>query len=82
MESAAAIPDRFVMPMRTLGRTGLEVSAFALGTVELGLDYGIQAPGHSGRPVREDAIRLVHYALDAGINLIDTARAYGNSEEL
>lgn len=70
------------MPMRTLGRTGLSVSAFALGTVELGLDYGINAPGHEGRPTQDDAIRLVHRALDSGINLIDTARAYGNSEEI
>lgn len=70
------------MPMRTLGRTGLQISAFALGTVELGLEYGITAPGHSGRPAREEAITLVHRALDAGINLIDTARAYGTSEEI
>lgn len=70
------------MPMRVLGRTGLQVSAFALGTVELGLDYGINAPGHGGRPAQEDAIRLVHSAIDAGINLIDTARAYGTSEEI
>jgi aryl-alcohol dehydrogenase-like predicted oxidoreductase len=65
---------------RRLGRTGLQVSALALGTVELGLDYGIAAPGHFGRPAEGDAIRLVHAALDAGINLIDTARAYGSSE--
>lgn len=69
-------------PMRTLGRTGLKISAFALGTVELGLDYGINVPGHSGRPTLDDAIRLVHSSLDAGINLLDTARAYGNSEEV
>jgi aryl-alcohol dehydrogenase-like predicted oxidoreductase len=68
--------------MHTLGRTGLQISALALGTVELGLDYGIHAPGHFGRPAQEDAIRLVHQALDSGINLIDTARAYGNSEEI
>jgi aryl-alcohol dehydrogenase-like predicted oxidoreductase len=68
--------------MRTLGRTGLQVSAFALGTVELGLDYGINAPGHGGRPPQAEAIRLVHRALDAGINLVDTARAYGSSEEI
>lgn len=68
------------MPTRRLGRTALQVSALALGTVELGLDYGIAAPGHFGRPTESDAIRLVHAALDAGINLIDTARAYGSSE--
>jgi 1-deoxyxylulose-5-phosphate synthase len=70
------------MKYRTLGRTGLQVSALALGTVELGLDYGIHAPGHFGRPPEEEAIRLVHAAMDAGINLIDTARAYGGSERV
>ena len=76
------ITDHIAMPMRTLGRTGLQISAFALGTVELGLDYGIHAPGHGDRPQQAEAINLVHRSLDAGINLIDTARAYGNSEEI
>jgi aryl-alcohol dehydrogenase-like predicted oxidoreductase len=68
------------MDYRRLGRTGLNVSALALGTVELGLDYGIAVPGEFGRPSEAEAIRLVHAALDGGINLIDTARAYGESE--
>ena len=72
------------VPMRynRLGRSNLTVSALALGTVELGLDYGIAAPGEFGRPPVADAVRLVHAALDAGITLIDTARAYGASEEV
>jgi 1-deoxyxylulose-5-phosphate synthase len=65
---------------RRLGRTDLKVSALALGTVELGLDYGIAVPGEFGRPTEAEAIRLVHAALEGGINLIDTARAYGESE--
>jgi 1-deoxyxylulose-5-phosphate synthase len=68
------------MPYRTLGRTQLSVSALALGTVELGMDYGIDAPGHFRRPPEQTAIDLVHATLDAGINFIDTARAYGESE--
>jgi aryl-alcohol dehydrogenase-like predicted oxidoreductase len=56
------------------------VSALALGTVELGLDYGIAVPGEFGRPSEDEAIRLVHTAIDSGMNLIDTARAYGESE--
>lgn len=67
---------------RLLGRTGLSVSPLALGTVELGLDYGIPAPGHYGRPSAAAAERLVHAALDAGVNLIDTAQAYGGSEAI
>ena len=70
------------MNYRTLGRTGLKVSCLALGTVELGLDYGIRAPGQYGQPLRADAIALVHAALGAGINLIDTAPAYGESEAI
>jgi aryl-alcohol dehydrogenase-like predicted oxidoreductase len=44
------------------------------------MDYGIAAPGEYGRPAEVEAIGLVHAALDAGITLIDTARAYGESE--
>jgi aryl-alcohol dehydrogenase-like predicted oxidoreductase len=63
-----------------LGRTGVKASALALGTVELGLDYGIAVPGEFGRPTEAEAARLVHAAIDSGINLIDTARSYGESE--
>ncbi|MEZ4656277.1 MAG: aldo/keto reductase [Caldilineaceae bacterium] len=67
---------------RTLGRSRLQVSALALGTVEIGLNYGIQTSDHAGRPPEQAAIRLIHAALDAGINLIDTARDYGVSESI
>ncbi|MBM3794448.1 MAG: aldo/keto reductase [Acidobacteria bacterium] len=63
---------------RIFGRTGLQVSEIALGTVELGLDYGIG--DHAHRPAFEDAARILHRALDLGVNLIDTARAYGEAE--
>jgi 1-deoxyxylulose-5-phosphate synthase len=65
-----------------LGNTRLRASQIALGTVELGLDYGIPADGGHLRPTEPEAIRLLNHALDLGINFIDTARAYGNSEEL
>jgi 1-deoxyxylulose-5-phosphate synthase len=68
------------MEYRTLGRTGMQVSALALGTVELGLDYGIAMPAEFGRPTEAEAGKLIDLALDSGINLIDTARAYGESE--
>jgi len=70
------------MHYRTLGRTGLSVSSLALGTVELGLAYGIPLPGERGRPSDAEGIRIVHAALDGGINFIDTARAYGESERV
>ncbi len=70
------------MEYRQLGSTGLRVSGVALGTVELGMDYGFRGSEHYRRPNPQEAIRIVHRALDLGINLIDSARAYGTSEEL
>ncbi|MET9734934.1 aldo/keto reductase [Streptomyces sp. NPDC006458] len=59
--------------MRTdlLGRTGITVSRLALGTMMLGA---------WGNRDREEAVRLVHTALDAGINLVDTADMYSAGE--
>ncbi len=56
------------MRYRTLGRTGIKVSPYGLGTLLLGAKIG--------NPDHDDSIRLIHRALDAGINLIDTADAY------
>lgn len=67
------------MQYRQLGRTGLRVSAVALGTVELGMDYGIPSGDHR-LPSAAQATALLHRALDLGVNLIDTAPAYGESE--
>jgi aryl-alcohol dehydrogenase-like predicted oxidoreductase len=67
---------------RRLGRTGLRVSEIGLGTVELGLDYGVPVADEHLRPPEEQAARLLNRALDLGVNLIDTARAYGASEEV
>ncbi|MEC4671856.1 MAG: aldo/keto reductase [Nitrospirota bacterium] len=69
---------------RPLGKSGLTVSEIAFGTVELGLDYGIPAPGEYGRPSSRDAIRLLEEAVESGINLFDTAPvpAYGGTESL
>jgi len=61
------------MQYRTLGRTGIQVSSYALGTLMLATTMG-NAP--------EDSARIIGKALDAGINFIDTADAYGDSEEV
>jgi aryl-alcohol dehydrogenase-like predicted oxidoreductase len=63
---------------RRLGRTGLEVSEISLGTVELGMAYGI----HASKPTESEAAALLHQALDLGVNLLDTARAYGDAEAI
>ena len=70
------------MNYRRLGRTGLQVSEISLGTVELGLDYGVPVAGEHLRPSEENAARLLNRALDIGVNFIDTARGYGISEEV
>jgi len=67
---------------RPLGRTGFHVSELALGTVELGMDYGLSVPGDYGKPTPGEAIYLLHRAADAGITLFDTAPGYGDSEAL
>ena len=63
------------MQYRTLGRTGIKVSPYCLGAMMFGA---------AGNPDHDEAIRIVHKALDAGINFIDTADAYsrGESEEI
>lgn len=55
-------------------------SRLTLGTAQLGLSYGI-ANRHQ-KPQKDDAIRLVRTAVANGIRAIDTARAYGDSEEV
>jgi aryl-alcohol dehydrogenase-like predicted oxidoreductase len=67
---------------RRLGRTGLDVSEISLGTVELGLPYGIPEAGRLVQPDEAAAARLLNKALDIGINFIDTARLYGTAEEI
>src|SRR5580698_2283586 len=62
------------MRYRNLGRTGIKVSAYALGALMFATAVG--------NPDPEDSIRVIHKALDAGINLVDTADAYGDSEEV
>ena len=63
------------MQYRTLGRTGITVSHLCLGAMMFGA---------FGNPDHDESIRIIHKALDAGINFIDTADGYssGESEEI
>lgn len=65
---------------RPLGSTGLMVSPLGLGTVKLGRDQGVKYPNGFSIPDDDQARRLIALARDLGINLIDTAPAYGVSE--
>ncbi|MDY0248446.1 MAG: aldo/keto reductase [Pseudomonas sp.] len=66
---------------RPLGRTGLSVSPLGLGTVKLGRDQGVKYPNGFTIPDDQQALTLINQARDLGINLLDTAPAYGISEE-
>ncbi|MFU6374941.1 aldo/keto reductase [Metapseudomonas otitidis] len=66
---------------RPLGDTGLRVSPLGLGTVKLGRDQGVKYPSGFTIPDDAEARQLLALARDLGINLIDTAPAYGRSEE-
>src|SRR4029077_7155037 len=59
------------MDYRTLGRTGVQVSPLCLGAMMFG-DWG--------NTDHEDSVRIIHRALDAGINFIDTADVYSRGE--
>jgi aryl-alcohol dehydrogenase-like predicted oxidoreductase len=61
--------------------TGLAVSALGLGTVKLGRDKGVKYPDAFKIPDDAQALNLLAQAWDLGINLIDTAPAYGHSEQ-
>lgn len=59
------------MKYRTLGRTGVQVSTLCLGAMMF---------GEWGNPDHDDSIAVIHAALDAGINFIDTADVYSAGE--
>ncbi len=62
------------MNTRTLGTSGLEVSALGLGCMGLSFGYG-------GAPERADAIALIRRAFELGVTFFDTAEAYGAANE-
>ncbi len=70
------------MQKRALGNTGLFVSEIAFGGVEIGIPYGIGVKSKEDMLSEEEAIDLLHMAIDAGINFFDTARMYGESERI
>src|SRR6478609_6414259 len=59
------------MEYRVLGRTGVEVSPLCLGAMMFGA---------WGNTDHDDCVRIVHRALDAGVNFVDTADVYSMGE--
>lgn len=68
------------VPRRPLGASGIDVPLLSLGTVKLGRNTGLKLPAFE-LPSDEDVTRLLNVALKLGINLLDTAPAYGSSEQ-
>src|ERR671928_46929 len=64
------------MEMRTLGKSGIKVSAVGLGLMSMSGTYG--------NANDEESIRVIHYALEKGINFLDSSDMYGwgHNEEL
>lgn len=69
------------MVRRRLGKTGASVSPIALGAFKIGRNEQIKYARDYALPDDAETRRLLNGALDLGINLIDTAPAYGVSEE-
>ncbi len=68
------------MQLRSIARTDIAVSPIGLGTVKLGRNEGVKYPQGFHLPDDRAATALLHLARDLGINLLDTAPAYGSSE--
>jgi len=73
--------DTEPLTLRPLGDTGIMLSPLGLGTVKLGRDRGVKYPQHFNIPDDRAARQLLDQARALGINLIDTAPAYGSSEQ-
>ena len=69
------------MEYRQLGSTGIAVSVLGLGTVKLGRATGVDYARPFRLPTMGEARQLLDRARSLGVNLIDTAPAYGSSEE-
>lgn len=58
----------------------MEISKITLGTVQLGLEYGIA--NKTGKPTLENAFKILDAAINGGISSFDTSAEYGDSEEV
>jgi aryl-alcohol dehydrogenase-like predicted oxidoreductase len=69
------------MVSRSLGRTDLMISPIGLGTTKLGRNTDVKYPDAFAIPSDSQVRALLEMALSLGVNLIDTAPAYGESEQ-
>lgn len=66
--------------MQYISHNGIDFSRFQLGTVQLGMDYGLG--DHTAKPTKEYAFSLLDLALARGVNTLDTANNYGESQKV
>lgn len=66
--------------MKYVDSHGLKLSAFQLGTVQLGMEYGLGED--KAKPTEEKAFGILDRAMELGVNTLDTADNYGDSEPL
>lgn len=66
--------------MKYVNSHGLELSAFQLGTVQLGMEYGLGED--KAKPSEEKAFQILNRAMELGVNTLDTANNYGDSEKI
>ncbi|HEX2549904.1 MAG TPA: aldo/keto reductase, partial [Gammaproteobacteria bacterium] len=69
------------MIYRKLGQTEINISVIGLGTVKFGRNVGVKYPHSFRLPSDHDILHLLNHAKELGINFLDTAPAYGESEK-
>ena len=69
------------MQYHEIADTGVKVSAIGFGTVKIGRNQGVKYPQSFVIPSDQQVLKLLAICRERGINLLDTAPAYGNSEE-
>lgn len=70
-----------MLPQIQLGKTDIQVSRLGLGTVKFGRNQSVKYPQAFELPSDKEARELLSCAREYGVNLLDTAPAYGVSEE-
>ena len=70
-----------LLPKRLLGSTGIDVSCLGLGTVKFGRNEGVKYPTDFALPDDRSVQSILQQCAERGMNLLDTAPAYGNSEK-
>lgn len=74
-------PDRVHLPLRPLGDTNINIAPISLGTVKIGRDQQVKYPEAFTIPSDKEVLALFELAQSFGVNCLDTAPAYGRSEE-